>query len=169
MASSGKRCMVIGIGNPDRGDDAAGQAVAAWLDGKLPPSVEIARRDGEATSLLADLEGAATAYLVDVSRSGARIGTIRRFDVSVGPLPQDAFNVSTHALGLAEAIELARALGQLPGQCIVYAIEGRSFEMGEPLSPAVAAAVAEVGNRLRREIHGAEMPEGRTDACMKRR
>ena len=57
------------------------------------------------------------------------------------PLPRGALGMSTHGFGLAEALELARALGQLPRRCIVYAIEGASFETGAPLSPEVAAAV----------------------------
>ena len=38
---------------------------------------------------------------------------------------------STHALGLAEAMELARALGRLP-PVIVYGIEGKTFEIEMP-------------------------------------
>jgi hydrogenase maturation protease len=75
-----------------------------------------------------------------------------RFDVGTGPLPQCAFTVSTHGFGLGEAIELARALGSLPPHCVVYAIEGATFEAGAPLSPPVAAAVGDVARRLLAEI-----------------
>jgi hydrogenase maturation protease len=168
MSDTGRRIIVIGIGNPDRGDDAAGRAVARWLHGKLPPAVEIVEHDGEASTLLARLEGAATAYLIDACASGASAGTIRRFDAGSAPLPQGAFNggfnISTHGLGLAEAVELARAFGQLPDRCIVYAIEAASFEPGAPLSPPVAAAVAQVGNRVRNEICGPDGSEGQIDS-----
>jgi len=69
-------------------------------------------------------------------------------------LPRHAFGLSTHGLGLAEAIELARALGALPPRCVVYAIEGASFEAGAPLTPAVSDAVADVALRLEAEIVG---------------
>ena len=164
MPGIDRRIIVIGIGNPDRGDDAAGRAVARWLHGKLPPAVEIVEHDGEASTLLACIKGAATACLIDACASAAPAGTIRRFDVGATPLPQGTFNVSTHGLGLPEAVELARALGQLPARCIVYAIEGGAFELGAPLSPPVATAIAEVGNRVRDEICGADAPGGRTDA-----
>ena len=72
--------------------------------------------------------------------------------MSEAPLPQGAFGVSTHGFGLHEAIELARALGQLPSHCVVYAIEGASFETGAPQSPLVAGAVVEVASRLSAEI-----------------
>jgi hydrogenase maturation protease len=164
MPGADRRIIVIGIGNPDRGDDAAGRAVARWLHGKLPPAVEIVEHNGEASTLLACIEGATIACLIDACASKAPAGTIRRFDVGATPLPQGTFNISTHGLGLAEAVELARALGQLPGRCIVYAIEGGSFELGAPLSPPVAAAIAEVARRVREEISDADAPGGCANA-----
>lgn len=160
MSDRDHRLVVIGIGNPDRGDDAAGRAVVRWLDGKLPPDVELVEHDGEPASLLARLENVAAAYLIDACMSGSDVGIVRRFDVGAAPLPQQAFSLSTHGLGLAEAVELARALGELPDTCIVYGIESGSFEQGAPMSPPVATAVAEVGERVRREVHGRETREG---------
>lgn len=156
---SRRRRIVLGIGNPDRGDDAAGRAVVRLLRGAPPDGVEIVEQDGEATAVLAQLEDAAAAFVVDACASGAPAGTVRRFDVAAGPLPQAAFGLSTHGFGLAEAIELARALGQLPPYCVVYAIEGSSFDAGAPLSSTVAAAVVAVAERLRAEI-GADAEPG---------
>jgi hydrogenase maturation protease len=161
MPGASNRRIVIGVGNPDRGDDAVGRAVARRLLGALPADVEIVEAEGEATALMARLDGAEEAYLVDACASGAAAGTVRRFDVGAGPLPQDAFGVSTHGFGLAEAIELARALGQLPRRCIVYAVEGASFEIGAALSGPVAVAVADVADRLRAEIAVVPAVEGR--------
>jgi hydrogenase maturation protease len=146
------RRIVLGVGNMDRGDDGAGRAVARMLQGSLPDDVEIAELDGEATALLARFEGVETAFLVDACRSGAPAGAVRRIDMAVTLAPLQLFGQSTHGFGVAEAIELGRALGQLPQRCIVYAIEGASFEIGAPLSPAVAVAVGEVAARLSTEI-----------------
>ncbi len=155
MTSDGSRCVVFGIGNLDRGDDAAGRAVAWHLRRCSPANVEILEHDGEGTALLARLDGAAVAFLVDASASRAAPGTVRRFDVSAKPLPDLALGLSTHGFGLANAIELARALGQLPPRCVIYTIEAGSFEAGAPLSPPVQAAVAEVARQLRAEISDA--------------
>lgn len=154
MASARCRQIVLGIGNTDRGDDAAGRAVVRILQGRLPDDVEVTELDGEATALLARFEGAEAAFLVDACWSGAPAGTVRRLNVSVTQVPQGLFGVSTHGFGLADAVELARALAWLPPRCAVYAIEGASFQIGAPLSPAVAAAVADVAARLRTEIAG---------------
>ena len=164
MPSTRLRRIILGIGNPDRGDDAAGRRVARLLRGMLPDDIEVAELDGEATTLLARLDGAAVAFMVDACASGAPAGTVHRFDVSATPLPQAAFGLSTHGFGLAEAVELARALGQLPAMCIVYAIEGESFEVGAPLSLPVAAAIADVARRVGAEIAGNARTEDRRHA-----
>ncbi len=155
MAGRSAPRLLLGIGNPDRGDDGAGPAVARRLQGLLPADVEVAVHGGEMAGVLAQLEGAACAFLVDACLSGAPPGSIRRLDAGAAPLAPGALGLSTHGFGLGEAIELARILGQLPPVCVVYAIEGACFEAGAPLSPAVAAAVAEAAKRLRAEIGGA--------------
>ena len=144
--------VVIGIGNPDCGDDAAGRLVGRLLRGRLPHSIRIEETDGEATSLLARLEGKDWAYLIDACASGAAPGTLHRFDASRAPLPAARFGFSTHGMGLPDAIELARALGTLPPRCIVYAVEGIAFEAGAPLSPAVARSLPSLAERLCHDI-----------------
>ena len=143
---------VFGIGNPDRGDDAAGRRVATLLRGRVPDRVQVIEHDGEATSLLARLEGLATAILIDACSSGAPAGSVHRFDVCAAPLPQARFGVSTHDFGLAAAIELARTLGRLPPRCIVFAIEGEEFCAGAPLSPHVDSATHGVAQRVIDEL-----------------
>lgn len=168
MMQNGLRRIVIGIGNRDRGDDAAGYSVLELLRGTLPADVTLAGHDGDMAALISLLDGAQAAFLIDACTSGTLPGTVHRFDVTAAPLPQGIFSLSTHGLGLGEAVELARALGGLPPQCIVYAIEGGSFEMGAPLSPAVAAAAEAVAGKLRTELMGTNAPEGE-DPCTKPR
>ena len=152
MAAGARRIVVIGVGNPDRGDDGAGRAVARRLRGHLQNDVQVIDLNGETTDLLEALEGVAAAYLIDAGVSGSAPGTVRRFDVSSAPLPADALAASTHGLGLAHAVELARALGQLPPRCIVFAIEGESFEIGAPMSAAVERAADALAEELRRAL-----------------
>ena len=163
------RRIVIGIGNPDRGDDAAGRMVARELRLLSPPEVSIAECNGEATLLLSLLEDRDVAVVVDACSSGRPPGTIQRFDVQAGPLPELHSGLSTHGFGPAAAIELARSLSQLPAQCLVYAIEGAGFTAGDPLSPAVAAAVHDVLPRIVADlaIDGAGQTEN--PECTKRR
>jgi hydrogenase maturation protease len=158
--------LVIGIGNPDRGDDGAGRAVARALRGELPSDIEIVETDGEATTLVALLGRSRKVFLIDACASVAPPGTIRRFDAGIRDLPRLGFSMSTHGAGVGEAIELARALGDLPPTCILYTIAGTSFETGVPLSSGVAAAVRDVAARLADELR--ELPLApREMACTK--
>ena len=144
--------LVIGIGNPDRGDDVVGLIAARRLTVRCPAGVRVVEHNGESTSLLDCLSRAESAYVVDACMTSGPPGTISRFDVAATALPHIAFGCSTHGNGLAQAIELARALGRLPCRCVVYAIEGRRFEIGAVLSPEVAAAAEEAANLIRDEL-----------------
>jgi hydrogenase maturation protease len=136
------RVVVIGIGNAARGDDAAGLIAARRLGGL--------EHEGDPVGLLDAWAGAGVAVVIDAVRSGAEPGTVHRFDGGRTPLPARLrSSSSTHAIGLAEAIELGRALERLPARLIVYGIEGRCFEAGAPLTPAVAAAVDAVSAAVR--------------------
>jgi hydrogenase maturation protease len=145
---------VIGVGNPWRRDDAAGLAVARRLRGTLPEGVEVLEREGEPAGLIDAWAGAGSLWLVDAVLSGAAPGTVKRLDASEDELPAELFRASTHHLGLAEAVELARALGLLPARVVFYGIEGASFYAGEQLTPEVEAAVVRVVEALREEVSG---------------
>ena len=148
MADS--RVVVVGVGNRQRGDDGAGPEVARRI---AAGGVHEARESGgDPVALLDAWRAAGAAVLVDAVRSGAPAGTIHRFDASAVALPEAlAGATSTHALGLAGAIELGRALGQLPARVVVYGVEGERFEPGERLSPRVGAALGELIERVERE------------------
>jgi hydrogenase maturation protease len=146
---------LIGVGNHYRSDDAAGLEVAKRLRGMQPPGCRILEEEGEPASLIESWALVKEALVIDAVASGAPPGTLHRFDATHGPLPTELFKGSTHSLGVADAVELARELDKLPPRLAVYGIEGESFETGEGLSPAVEATVnalvAELCEELRVE------------------
>jgi len=135
--------MVIGVGNPWRRDDAAGLAVAGRLRGRLA-GTEVRECEGEPAGLIDAWEGAVS--------SGAPPGTVHRIDAGGRALPADLFRASTHHLGLADAVELARALGRLPARVVFYGIEGESFDAGQGLTTDVAGAVECVAQTVQEEV-----------------
>lgn len=152
---AGRLLALIGVGNRFRRDDGAGLEVARRLRLADPAGVTILEREGEPASLLEAWSHADEALVVDGVSSGAEPGTVHRFEVSGDPLPAELFRPSTHALGVAEAVELARELDRLPDRLVVYGIEGENFEVGEGLTPVVEAAVAKLVTELHRELGGA--------------
>jgi hydrogenase maturation protease len=149
-------CCVIGVGNALRGDDAVGLAVARMLAAELDGKVRVIECEGEPVSLLAAWEGCTRAIVVDATQSDAPAGTIRRIAAHAGPLPPALSRSSTHLLGIADAIELARALRRLPERTIVYGIEGAGFTAGAELSEAAAAAAERVAGAIRRELENGD-------------
>lgn len=159
MADPGPRPpLVIGVGNELRHDDAAGIQVVRRLRERGPePELALCELQGEPTRLLDAWRDSASVVLVDTMRSGAPAGTIRRIDASRAPLsaPQLGRGASSsHAVGLAETIELARALDRLPSRVIVYAIEGRRFEAGSGLSKEVRAGLPRIVELVLGEVSG---------------
>ena len=154
MNASPGRVLVVGLGNPDRGDDAAGALVANRLAGKVPPGVTVLSRRGDMLSLIEDWTGIAKLICVDAAAPMGAPGRIRRLDLADGALPRDAVRASTHAFGLVEAVELARALEVAPHEIIVYAIEGGCFNTGAVPSQAVLQAADKVTARILSELGG---------------
>ena len=102
--------------------------------------------------LLELMTGADAVLFIDAMRSGQTPGTIRRLDASAGAIAPELFPRSTHAIGVAEALELARTLSILPAKVIVYGIEVSETEAGHPLSPQVSHALNEVVRLILKEV-----------------
>ncbi len=60
-------------------------------------------------------------------------------------------STSTHAVGVGETIELARAVDRLPATVLVHGVQGASFDTGSQISGAVRAALAPLTERVRSE------------------
>jgi hydrogenase maturation protease len=145
------RVLIIGIGNPYRGDDAAGVVAARRLKDAGLDSATVMEHSGEGASLMEAWKGRATVILIDAVSSGSPPGTIHRLDAINNPLPAQLFQSSTHAFSLPQAIEMARALDDLPPRLIVFGIEGHNFQAGGELSPEVSGALPELARRVLEE------------------
>lgn len=147
---------VIGAGNSWRGDDAAGLAVAELVRAALPEA-GVLSWEGEPIGLLDIMEVDDDVVIVDAVSSGAPAGTVYRFDAAAGPIPAPFTARGTHTLSIAEAVELARALGRLPASLRLVGIEGARFIAGAGLSDEVARAVDEVANELVAELGASDV------------
>jgi hydrogenase maturation protease len=143
--------LIIGIGNAYRGDDAVGLLIARRLSARLK-HVTIQEATGEGAALIDMWQDAASVLLIDAVSSGVAPGTIHRIDAHTQPIPAVFFRYSTHTFGVGEAVEMARVLGQLPAQVVIYGIEGAAFEIGDELSPQIERAIPDVVERICREV-----------------
>jgi hydrogenase maturation protease len=143
--------LVIGVGNPDSGDDSAGRLVARRLADRNAcapePGLVIRECSGEATALMDAWTGFDDVVLVDACNGAGEPGSIHRFaarDVERLAALEPRQRGSTHGLGPSAALALSRALGTQPCRLVIYAIEGRRFRAGEPLSPGVDHSIDEL-------------------------
>jgi hydrogenase maturation protease len=144
--------LVVGIGTPDHGDDAAGLLVAERIRAVTSPrTVTVRELVGEQLTLLDLWTGAREVYVIDAVCSGGPPGTVYRFD-GTQPLTAQFANRSSHAFSLADVIELGRAMDRLPPRLVGYGIEGARWGLGDPVSPQVMDAVNAVIKRLSLEL-----------------
>jgi hydrogenase maturation protease len=144
--------LVIGIGNEFRGDDGAGIEVARRLAVLELPGVTVLEQSGEGAALMDSWQTAATVYVIDAVQAGGPAGAVYRFDAVRQPLPAHFSGYSSHALGLAEAVAMARLLEQLPPQLVIFGVEGKNFDYGVTLTAEVEAAVRDVTARVVAEL-----------------
>lgn len=149
--SGPRNWLVVGLGNPDRGDDGIGPAVAAMLVGRLRDADVIAR-SGDILALLDDWAGYDCVVLIDATLPRSGPGRVHRIDLSSEELPRDLSLSSTHAFGVSEAIALARTLATLPRRVIIYAVEGKNFDIGATMSAEAVAGVEQAADMIARDL-----------------
>lgn len=147
---------VIGCGTPDAGDDAAGLlAVRAARDELASlPDVEVVE-SAVPLDVVHRLEGADAVVLVDAVRSplgGREPGELVRAEAGPEGIPAEIrTSLSSHGLGLAEALGLAAAMGPTP-RVVFLGVEVADVTAGAGLSPPVAAALPDLVERLLTEV-----------------
>lgn len=150
------RFAVIGVGNPLRGDDGAGIAVARALRRRAPGG-RVWECGGEPADLLELFAAADDIVVVDAVAGAGSPGAIRW--LAADSDFADVRATSSHGLGLAASISLARALGALPARLSILGIEGARFGVGEPMTADVERAVSRAVGLLVRRLRGGTNPE----------
>ena len=155
--NGGEATRLIGVGNEFRDDDALGICVVRELRRRNPGLSKVLEASGEGSALMEAWSGAERVVIVDAVFSGNDPGTIYRFDASAEEIPRGLFHYSTHAFGVAEAVEVARRLGKLPRHLVLYGIEGKAFGTGVGLSDPVLKSIPELIGMIEEEIQAAHL------------
>ncbi len=150
---------MLGVGSPHGADRIGWEVVAALEAHHRAPALsgdELLMRcihTGElAACLTQDFD---RVVVIDAVHSGVAPGTVQRWE-----LPRDAaalgatqFGVlSTHGLGLLDALALARNLQCLPEPLVLYGIEVDPADARDPPGPALRDAVSQVVARVLTEL-----------------
>lgn len=149
--------VVVGLGNPLRGDDGVGLAVAAafsrLLEHEPIDGVRVVTSERGGLEVLPLLVGAREAVVVDCLEVEAprpgRVHWLSLEEMRGSPRIQGA-----HEVSLANVLEIGRALGlEMPASVAVLAIEAHPGpDIDDRLSPALAANVDSIAALLHRHL-----------------
>ncbi len=141
--------IVIGVGNRDRGDDAAGPLVCDRLRARLGAGALVRTFvcEGSIPDLALHWQPDDHVVIVDAMRPGTDPGRIATWDATFDSLPTPGA-VSTHDIDVSVGIELARAIGRMPARLVLIGIEAVQVEWRTPPSAPVAAAIDAVVDDL---------------------
>jgi hydrogenase maturation protease len=125
--------LVIGIGNPSRGDDAIGPLAIERLQALALPGVELLTDFQLQVEYALDLIGRREVVFIDAAASGAE-------PYAFAPVqPAADASATTHALAPAAVLDaFLRVADAPPPAAYVLAVRGYAFELGAPLSAAAA-------------------------------
>lgn len=142
--------LVIGIGNPSRGDDALGPLLIERLAVWVGPEVELLTDFQLQVEYVLDIEGRQEVIIADAAASGT---APFRFEPVTAA---DDAGYTTHSLSPAALLAAYRRHHDTPPPpCHVLAIRGYAFGLGEPLSTQAAVNLeAALGFLLERWADG---------------
>lgn len=146
---------IIGIGSPF-GDDQLGWEVVKLLEKCLnlvpfiPSQLQLICCDRPGMYLLELMRGANTVFLIDAVVTGAVYGTLHRFENQ--EIEAISSPLSSHALGVAYAIKMGRALDELPLKVILYGIEIGDIHHQSRLSTLIIPAIKTLSKQITNDI-----------------
>ncbi|MTD34148.1 hydrogenase maturation protease [Paludibacterium denitrificans] len=133
--------LVIGIGNPSRGDDAIGPLLAErlqrWLAEHAINHVEVLSDFQLNIEQVLDLAGRQRVLFIDASVNSATPFACERVS------PIDSSHYSTHSVLPQQLLALYQRLMQQPAPPTeLLTIQGEAFELGQPPSDMAQAGMA---------------------------
>jgi len=145
--------LVLGLGNPLRGDDGVGPRVIEELTRRGLPDGVMALDVGNAgLDLLNELEGWERTVVIDAADTGQEPGQFFRFTLDEARLAMSADSFSLHNTGLSEALALADALDRALPKIVVFGVQPAEIGWREGLSPAVEAVLPSLTGAVIEEL-----------------
>jgi len=139
--------LIVGIGNPSRGDDALGPCLIERLEQLDLPGVELLTDFQLQVEYALDMQGRETVIFVDASVSCGEPYAL----AAVEPVADASY--SSHELSPAAVLHAYARLFGPPPKSYALAIRGYRFELGEGLSPQAGrnleAALVRLGDLAR--------------------
>ena len=139
--------LAIGLGNPLMGDEGIGWHVAGRLaaDPRLPADAEAIPGGTDLLGCAARIEGRRHVVVIDAMEDDAEPGS-----VSVVQGEMEERQEHAHHLSVAQAVKLLQLT--TPARFTVLGVSVRAARLGEELSPALAARLPAIVDRVLEEF-----------------
>jgi hydrogenase maturation protease len=152
------RILIIGWGNPLRGDDGLGWRAAGQLAEALQePEVTVRVSHQLLPEFAEELRRFDLVIFIDASCDNGASGQVRFERVEPSRSPSAAFTHQMDPPGLLAMAE--RLYGACP-KAVLFSVAGSSFGYGEGLSPEVQSAMPELLARIRKICSTFATPNG---------
>jgi hydrogenase maturation protease len=139
--------LVVGYGNPSRGDDALGPELLRRAEALRAPGLEVLEDFQLQIELSLDLEGRTLVLFVDASESAAAPFEFRRLH----PVRDESW--SSHALHPEAVLHVFQVVQRRePPPAYLLAVRGEVFDLGEPLSEVATRNLAAASAFLTRLV-----------------
>ncbi len=148
--------LVLGLGNILLSDEGVGVRVIERLIEKyeFPRGVRVLDGGTLGLDLLPYLEDTSRLVVVDAVEFHKPPGTLIRLTGDEIPVFLDAAKVSPHQEGLHDLLAVAMLKGYLPDEVVLWGVQIESLGVGLELSPAVAAQVDALADKIVEELGG---------------
>jgi hydrogenase maturation protease len=135
--------LVFAVGNPSRGDDAAGPWLAERLAAANLPGVEVLTDFQWQVEHALDLEGRARVIFVDAACDADAAVTVRPV------VPEERWLHTSHAFAPGQVLATYRRVtGREPPPAVLLGVRATSFELGAEMSAPARRDCAEAWERL---------------------
>ena len=143
------RTLIIGCGNPLRGDDGAGWEVASRLAATIPKEAAHIMTVHQLTPELAEPVSEAELVIFIDAADGENCGTWRCDEVKLSPMSGNSLG---HHFDVSALLAYSQAIFHSSPQAFVVSVAAKSFEFQDNLTPAVEALLPDVVNYIRKKI-----------------
>lgn len=154
---TGRRVVILGVGNTVLGDEGLGVHVARLLAEKqLPPGVEAIEAGINPVEMLGDIGNVQKLVIVDAVEADSPPGSIYRLPAEA--VADDQAPLSLHQFTLAQALAEWRLRGLETGRIVIIGVQPHSLYWGTDLSPDIESSLPTIAEAVL-----AEAGAGRTE------
>jgi len=138
------RLIILGIGNPLRGDDALGVEILRLLENKVPRNVSLIEGGSVPENFIGKIKSLAPSHilLIDAAHFGGNPGEVN----FMSPEETIGLAISTHTIPLYLTAELIKEATD--AKVLLLGIQPKKIDLGEEISYEVKEAIKKVAETI---------------------